>query len=131
MEDYHKVLTNEPFVPLNFVVKDEFDYSTTPEPMKVARKKDSMRLGIWNGIWNHLRKPFLNCTNGTKSRKYLHIKKKNHVVDKNRTTEIPLIMVVCERDKSVNQSDVNHKKPKQMRILMAKHSFSRNLIPRK
>ena len=51
---------------------------------------------------------FLNCTNGIKLPKDSHHENKSHVVHKIRASEHPeLIMVVGERDKSVNQSDVN------------------------
>ena len=39
-EDYNKSLSNEPFLPQKFEVKDDFDFSMTPELMMVVRDKD-------------------------------------------------------------------------------------------
>ena len=39
-EDYNKSLSNEPFLPQKFEVKDDFDFSMTPELMMVLSDKD-------------------------------------------------------------------------------------------
>ena len=41
-KDYNKVLSDEPFLPKKFAVKEDFKYSMTPELMEVIQKKDKI-----------------------------------------------------------------------------------------
>ena len=41
-KDYNKVLSDEPFLPKKFAVKEDFEYSMTPELMEVIQKKDKI-----------------------------------------------------------------------------------------
>ena len=41
-KDYNKVLSDEPFLPKKFAVKEDFVYSMTPELMEVIQKKDKI-----------------------------------------------------------------------------------------
>ena len=41
-KDYNKVLSDEPFLPKKFAVKEDSVYSMTPELMEVIQKKDKI-----------------------------------------------------------------------------------------
>ena len=40
--EYNKALSDEPFLPKKFAMKEDFDYSMTPELMEVIREKDKI-----------------------------------------------------------------------------------------